>query len=1194
MNTLPSGESGETKAVAQQYYWTYNGAVGERAEAAMRVRPDRPTHPEADGTTPAQPPAPSTRAANRLQADFIGDNHYVPLQSDLSEHREYENRLLYAASIAHGLAADDPLARQRISNGLAQLRAVLAMRWAATLDRHHFAAELHHARSRPASADSAEQLEVRIGLMDEEVRRRDTELEAALEDMAPLLERIDPNALSDHCAPLAVMAAQAVTGNERIQWIERNVSLDGTSLFEIASALGGRPHVIASHSDIRSLLPAGAARIGEPSGGDGDSAHHVTVVVSEFDGRTGGHAYVVTSWRGRWWTIDWNGVLVKEFLPEHRHDRVTIWGFVFAGPNGTALDPLTDAERTQLEDLHRQHREMEQELAELSALQLRLDARLVDDPGQGLEFFWELVAEQLPNSPLGHAARDSASRKTARETLEQADLDQLWSLAELYRQAVAEQLQDTEAQASRILFGAEVEGPGSHRGLRTDISAEDREPRPKTIRGGSVSEPIATELIHGTVDLETKIAVERLAPQASAMSGAVFGRPDSTDPAGPEQQDLTSVNGPPDSAISAEDLPAANPPPHDNLFGTSESNHPPVREGGDDNRSMSFSDGDMTEGIWSGTGDVEAYEKWRQSGPAHFSYGKFWTSDEMPRGANYRLGYAYPLAYGYAKFKVKCAFELYRDGIFNGSDSAEVSVAKGVEFRKAAAEMAALPHSKEYPLDAYRIPGPVALDLRNYRSLSIVSGWKDQVPVSEPEAVRALVEAGVLDPNNPEIDPRVTLGWPDEVLARGDSSGPAARVENPVGDDTQSLDSGEHVVPAQGEPESTHTDALLESPHDRDQRRELGRRFGHEAALTALPDDVVWAAEDAMATRFEKAPLYATRIPDDRVPGGSRVLHFRVAGDPHGYPILMSPGSPVGVDGPLPDLKELTDRGFALITVERPGYGDSTRLPDREVADCARDIMYVADLFALDRYSVLGRSGGGSTAISVGALDPGRVERVVSLVGLAPKLEESGDWSAGMGEANKAAFFDGAIMKMAQRTGERGEWLLALNEDYFTELDYKWAGWNSDLLAKSYQRGLREDREAWVDDVIQAAQPWGIEFDDYRVPVDLVHGTVDQFSPVQHSYTNALLIPTSKLFLYDGVSHMMGLDSLPVIVSHFRSERDAYMSDMDEYHPGRFEQVRAADAKPLPFPRWQLWHGVGWKPRPELGHTGPAFRPLGL
>ncbi|MEU7633730.1 alpha/beta hydrolase [Nocardia sp. NPDC049220] len=653
------------------------------------------------------------------------------------------------------------------------------------------------------------------------------------------------------------------------------------------------------------------------------------------------------------------------------------------------------------------------------------------------------------------------------------------------------------------------------------------------------------------------------------------------------RQDFADV---PPASISIENLPAANPPPHDNLFGTSksdspqtdldtpiersgpawdpESNHPPVREDGDENRNM-LRDWYATEGFWSETGDTGAYEEWR--GYVDIKYNEYWGSDRTPKDLNFRMTYVY------ADFKSRYAFASYRDGVFDGTDSIEVSTVKGVEFRKAAAEMAALPHSREYFLAADKIPPRLEMDLRTKRDLAIVSGWKDQVPFSEPEAVRALVEAGVLDPNNPAIDPRVTLGWPDEVLPRSDRSGPVARVENPVEDDARPLDSGEHVVAAQGEPDSIPTDALLESQHDRDQRRELGRRSGHEAALTALPDDVVWAPEDAMAERFEKAPLYATRIPDDRVPGGSRVLHFRVAGDPHGYPIMMSPGSPVGVDGPLPDLDMLSARGFALIIVERPGYGASTRLPDRQVADCARDIMHVADLFALDRYSVLGRSGGGSTAIAVGALDPGRVERAVSVGGLAPKLDQSGDWSAGMGEANRAAFDDGAIREMAQRTGERGDWLLELNDDYFTDLDNKWVGTNFATLTKSYERGLQEDREAWVDDVIQAnALPWGIEFGDYRVPVDLVHGTVDQFSPVQHSYTNALLIPTSELFLYDGVSHMMGLDSLPVIVSHFRSERNAYMSDIDEYHPGRFDQVRAADAKPLPFSRLLGWDG-GWR-----------------
>src|SRR5690348_3299190 len=113
------------------------------------------------------------------------------------------------------------------------------------------------------------------------------------------------------------------------------------------------------------------------------------------------------------------------------------------------------------------------------------------------------------------------------------------------------------------------------------------------------------------------------------------------------------------------------------------------------------------------------------------------------------------------------------------------------------------------------------------------------------------------------------------------------------------------------------------------------------------------------------------------------------------------PGSRIG---PLPRSTVLNRMGVRLISYDRPGYGNSERCKGRSVADAAHDVECIADFFDIDRFAVVGRSGGGPHALACAALLPQRVTRTAVLAGFAPPDAADLDWFAGMAPGNVAVF----------------------------------------------------------------------------------------------------------------------------------------------------------------------------------------------
>jgi pimeloyl-ACP methyl ester carboxylesterase len=115
----------------------------------------------------------------------------------------------------------------------------------------------------------------------------------------------------------------------------------------------------------------------------------------------------------------------------------------------------------------------------------------------------------------------------------------------------------------------------------------------------------------------------------------------------------------------------------------------------------------------------------------------------------------------------------------------------------------------------------------------------------------------------------------------------------------------------------------------------------------------------------------------------------------HGTPNIGAP--------PKPLFAAAARLAIRWVSYDRPGYGGSSPYRDRDVASAADYDSCVADALGIDRFAVMGYSGGGPHALACGELLPERVLGVVSVAGLAPFGAEGLDWFAGMSDSGVAS-----------------------------------------------------------------------------------------------------------------------------------------------------------------------------------------------
>ena len=252
--------------------------------------------------------------------------------------------------------------------------------------------------------------------------------------------------------------------------------------------------------------------------------------------------------------------------------------------------------------------------------------------------------------------------------------------------------------------------------------------------------------------------------------------------------------------------------------------------------------------------------------------------------------------------------------------------------------------------------------------------------------------------------------------------------------------------------------------------------------------------------------------------------------------------------GPLdPELVDpARDVGLQIVELVRPGYGASTRVPGRSVADVARMTAVLADHLGHERFVTLGWSGGGPHALATAALLPDRCTGALSLAGVAPYDAEGLDYLAGMGEDNieefgaavesEAAlqtFLESALPSLTDVTGDQ---VIDAIASLLPEVDREFlTGEAADRMAESFRWSVASGIWGWFDDDVAFVQPWGFDLRDIRTPVLVWQGSDDLMVPFAHGQWLAAHVPGATAELVQGEGHLSMVRHIGAGMSALRS-----------------------------------------------------------
>lgn len=254
-----------------------------------------------------------------------------------------------------------------------------------------------------------------------------------------------------------------------------------------------------------------------------------------------------------------------------------------------------------------------------------------------------------------------------------------------------------------------------------------------------------------------------------------------------------------------------------------------------------------------------------------------------------------------------------------------------------------------------------------------------------------------------------------------------------------------------------------------------------------------------------------------------RVIGYAEYGDLKGKPILLFHGWPGSRLGAITFNELFKKMHVRLISIDRPGYGLSTFKKGRTLLDWTDDIQEITKQLKIEKFSVLGISGGGPYALACGYKIPDRITTVGVVSGLGPTIDE-----AIKGNSSWWRF----LMKQYVKKPWLAYWAAGIHYVetlYFPKLFINWyrKKFDTEILTDtiveqitvSKSEAFRSGVKGVSWDLVIYSGDWGFNLKDITKKVFLWYGAVDTVVPIATGTYFAQHLPHAVLKTIPNEAH---------------------------------------------------------------------------
>lgn len=287
-------------------------------------------------------------------------------------------------------------------------------------------------------------------------------------------------------------------------------------------------------------------------------------------------------------------------------------------------------------------------------------------------------------------------------------------------------------------------------------------------------------------------------------------------------------------------------------------------------------------------------------------------------------------------------------------------------------------------------------------------------------------------------------------------------------------------------------------------------------------------------------PVFDDPLSDHTVQlGDGRTLGYAEYGRPEGRPVFYFHGMPGSrlLGGQLvPAAEELNLR---IVAPDRPGIGLSDFKPHRRLTDWPDDVVELADLLGVDRFAVVGTSGGGPYALAcawkiperlrgvavvsgVGPLDvPGAEEGMSPQMALARRLSRRAPWTirpvmALLGTMSRRA--PEAPMKQIEKSAPEPDRAVMANPDA------------RELIRDGGAEAFRAGSRGVAHDMRLTGESWGFPLGEIPDKVDLWQGEEDTTVSLVTAKWLVAQIPNCRATFVPDAGHLWAVENMSVVL----------------------------------------------------------------